>query len=223
MLLFSALCDDALEEADNLLIRLMSKINCLNHLFFRKLIRSGFNHDDLLFCRSDREEQVGNRLLSISRVQNKLPGNHAHLRRCTGAVKGHIGDCCCKRRAKHRKKFRRSILVNRQNRVVQKHIVPIVLREQRTHRAVYDSCRKNRIVTGSSFSLLKAARELSDSIHLLFILYGKREKIDAVSGFLRCGTGRKHCGVSIVHHNRSITLCTDPVHIHREHSPCQFH
>ena len=112
VLLFSALCDDALEEADNLLIRLMSKINCLNHLFFRKLIRTGFNHDDLLFCRSNREEQVGNRLLSISRVQNKLPGNHAHLRRCTGAVKGYIGDCCCKRRAKHRKKFRRSILVH---------------------------------------------------------------------------------------------------------------
>ena len=112
VLLFSALCDDALEEADNLLIRLMSKINCFNHLFFRKLIGSRFNHDDLLFCRSNREEQVGNRLLSISRVQDKLTGNHAHLRCCTGAVKRYIGDCCCKRRSKHRKKFRRSILVH---------------------------------------------------------------------------------------------------------------
>ena len=223
VLLFSALCDNALKETDNLLVCLMGKVNRLNHLFFRKFIRSGFNHNHLFFCGGNRKEQVGNRLLSISGVQNKLPGNHADLCRCTGAVKGYIGDCCCKRRTKHRKKLRRSILINRKHRIVQEHIIPIVLRKERTHRTIDDSCRKNRMVTGSALSLFKSAGELSYRIHLLLILYGEGKEIDAVSRFLRCRTGGEHRRIAIVHEDRTVTLCTDSVHIDREGPSCQFH
>ena len=201
----------------------MGKVDCLNHLFFRKLVRSGFNHDDLLFCGSHRKEQVGNRLLTVSRVQNKLPGNHAHLRRCARPVKGHIGNRSSKSGSEHRKKLRRSILINRKHRIVQKHIIPIVLRKERTHRTVNNPRRKNRMVAGSALSLFKSAGELSYRIHLLLILYGKGKEIDAVSGFLRCRTGGEHRRIAIVHENRTVTLCTDSVHIDRECPPRQFH
>ena len=136
MLFLAALRDDLIKELDDLLVDLISLVDGLDHLRFRNLVRAGFDHDDLLAGRSDRELQLGFVAELIARVDDELTVYEAELRHCARAVKRDVGDAGGKRAAEHGDNFRIAFRINGHNQVIQCDIVPIVLREQRPHRAV---------------------------------------------------------------------------------------
>ena len=184
-LLLAALFYDLIDEFDNLAVHLMCLVDRLDHLVLRHFIGTGFDHDDLLTGGSNRQHKVGYGLLLIGRIDDELTVNHADLSHGARTCKRNIGNAGCNGRAEHGCQLRAGILVNAQNEIVQCDIISVILREKRTHRTVNDTCGENRILAGLALSLVKASRDLSYGIHLLFKINAEREEVDALSRFIR--------------------------------------
>ena len=58
VLFFSASFHNLIDKLDNLLIHFMCFKDCIDHLLFRQLIRSGFNHNYFFSCRSYRQRKI---------------------------------------------------------------------------------------------------------------------------------------------------------------------
>ena len=51
--LLADFCHNLIDKFNDCLVDVMCHVNCLNHLCFRNLIGTGFNHDNFLSCRSN--------------------------------------------------------------------------------------------------------------------------------------------------------------------------
>ena len=168
LLLFAAFCNNLIDEFDDLLVNIMSCINSLDHLVFRYFIGTCLNHNYFLTSRSDCQCKIGYGFLLIGWVNNKLTIDHANLCHGTRAIKWNIRNTCCNGRTKHCCQLRAACLIYTQNKIVQCHIISIILREERTHRSVDNSRCKDRILACLSFTLVEPTRNLAYRVHLLF-------------------------------------------------------
>ena len=164
MFFFSAFCNDRLDKCDHFLVQLMCRKDRLDHLSFRNFVRSCLDHDHFLFCRRNRQRKVGYFFLCCRRVKYELSVNKTYL--CCGdrSVKRNIGNTCCDCRAKHRRQFRAAVLINRHDKIFQCHVIPVIFREQRSHRPVDDTAGQDRILRCFSLSFVKSSRDLADRI-----------------------------------------------------------
>ena len=55
---FSAFCHDLIYKCNDLTVHFMSQENCLDHLVFRNLVGSGFDHDHFFSCGCNGKLQV---------------------------------------------------------------------------------------------------------------------------------------------------------------------
>ena len=171
MLFFTTLCYDLIDEFDDLLIDFMCLVDGFDHLCFGNLIGSGLDHDHLVSCGSNCQLKVRHILLCKSRVDNKLSINQANLCGCTWTVKWNIGNTGSNGGAQHCRDLRIALRINRHNHIYQCNIISIILRKQRTHWTVNHTGSKDCMLTGLSLSLVESARDLPNSVHLLFIFY----------------------------------------------------
>ena len=168
---FSTLCYDGINEFNDLLVYFMCFEDCLNHFSFRDLFCSGLDHDNLFTGGSNGQLQVGNILLSQGRVYNELAIDHTDLSRCTGTVKRNVRNASGNRGTQHSNHFRIALGIYSHNQVVQSYIIAVILRKQRTHGTVDDTGGQDRMLACFSLSLIKATRNLSYSVHFLFIFH----------------------------------------------------
>ena len=87
---------------------------------------------------------------------------------------------------------------------------------------------KDIMVLGIEYRIEIIKEHLDDckkagSIHLFFIFYRKREKIDSLSGLLRSSCSRKHGGISVMHKSSTICLCCNSAYIDCKCSSCKLH
>ena len=76
---------------------------------------------------------------------------------------------------------------------------------------------------GFALSLIESSRNLTDRIHLLFVLHAQGEEIDTLAGAFRRSRGGKHDSVAIMHERCSVSLCGDAVDINRERPAGKLH
>ena len=223
MLGFPALRHDGVYESNNFLICLIRQINGLDHLCLRNLIGSGLDHDDLISGGRDGQLKIGNGVLLQRRIDNQLSVNHSDLRRSAGTVKRNIGNRCRDRRSQHGNNLRIAVRIHRHYHVVQGHIVPVILREKRTHGAVNDTGGKNRVLGSLALALVEASWNFTHRVHLLLVLYRERKEIHALSGLPGCGRRTKQCCIAIMHKGGSICLFCHTADLHLQRSSRQIH
>ena len=72
MLRLTTLCYDLVNKSNHLLVHFVSRKNRFEHHFFRHLVRSGLNHNDLFFCGRDSQLHIGYRFFFGRRIKDKL-------------------------------------------------------------------------------------------------------------------------------------------------------
>ena len=170
MFFFAAVCNDLINKTDDLLVYLMSLVNCLDHLVFRNLVCSGFDHDDFFSCRGNSKLKIRNLLLSQRRVDHKFAVNKAYLSSSAGTVKRNVGNAGCNSRTEHCRNLRIAFRVNRHYHIYKCYVISVILWKQRTHGTVNNAGSKDRMLACLSFSFIKASRDLSYCIHFFLIL-----------------------------------------------------
>ena len=171
----------------------------LDHDILGDFVRARLDHDDLLRGRSHGQVQIGHRTLLGVRVHDELAVDQADPAAADGAVKRNVGDRHGDRGTDHRGDLGGIVLVHAENEVVQQNVVPVILREQRAHRTVDDTARQHGMLRGTALSSEETAGDLSDCVHLLFVIHAQREEIDPFAGLRRRGGGGKDYGVTVVH------------------------
>ncbi len=71
-------------------------------------------------------------------------------------------------------------------------VIPEAVRKKRTNRAVDLARAEHGVLGRAAFPLDVAARNLAGCVHLLFVVAGEGEEIDAFPGFLRRRRGAEH-------------------------------
>ena len=168
MLFFATFCNDFVNKTDDLLVYIMSFINCLDHLVFRNLICSGFDHNDLFSCRSNSKLKIRNFLLSKRRVDHKLTVNEANLSGSAGAVKRNVRNTGCNSRTKHCRNLRITFRINRHYHIYKCYVISVILWKQRTHGTVNHTGSKDCMLACLSFSFIESSRDFSYCIHFFF-------------------------------------------------------
>ena len=219
----SACCNDLINKFDDLLVYIMCLIDCLDHLCFRNLVGARFDHDYFLTGGCNGQVYIGNCFLCQCRVDDQLAVDHTDLGHCTRTVKRNIGNAGCDRGTQHRNNLRVAVRIYGHYHIVQGNVVAVILREQRTHRAVDDTAGQDRMLTCLSLSFIESARDLSYGIHFLFVFYTQREEINPVSRFVGRCSGRQDYRVAIMHKSRAVGLFCHTVYINCQGSSCQFH
>ena len=65
------------------------------------------------------------------------------------------------------------------------HIITVILREQRTHGTIDNTCCSEPRSQKPSLSLIETARNLSHRVHFFLIFHTQREEINSISGLVR--------------------------------------
>ena len=129
MLRLSDLCYDLINELNDLLVYCICSVDCFDHLCFRNLICSGFDHDDLLCGRSNGQSQITVFPYFLRRIDDKLAVYHADLCHCTRTVKRNIGNAGRDCSTQHTDQFRTALGIYRHYHTVQSYIISVILRE----------------------------------------------------------------------------------------------
>src|SRR5699024_10440423 len=116
------------------------------------------------------QRQVRYLSLSRCRVKDELSVYQSYLGRGDRSVKRDVGNTCGDGSAKHRCQLGAAVLLHGHDQVFQCHVVSVILREKRTHRAVDDTVRQDRVLRSLSLSFIEAARDLSYRIESLIVL-----------------------------------------------------
>ena len=188
---------DFLEFVNNLLDFFMSKHYGIKHNAFRNFICSRFNHQNGFFSSADSQSQIAAFSLVLIWVDNKLSVNQSDLNRTCWSKKWNVRNRQSERRAKHCKWFWADIWVDRKRCCHHNNIVEKALWKERSQRSVYKTRNQNSLVTWTTFSLFKSARNFSNRIHFFLIFNRKRKEILPFLGLFAHG--------DIDHNNRVST------------------
>ena len=168
-------------EFDNLLDFFVAKQNRFKNDLLRQLVGTSFNHHDCIVRTGNRKIKLRLLTLLCCRVDDELSIDAANAYTCNRPVKRDIRYTKCTRRTDHCSNFRCIVLICRKNRSNDLDIVAETLSKKRTDWPVNQTTAKNRRLARTSLSLYKTAWNLSGSIHLFFIIHGKREKIHTLT------------------------------------------
>ena len=171
VLFLAALCYDLVDERDNLLVYLVSLVDSLDHLCLGNLVSSCLDHDDFFSGGCYGQLQVGYLIVCLTRVYDELSVDHADLCHGAGTCERNIRDRRCNSGAQHCCQLRAAGGIYGKNQVVQGYVVPVILREQRTHGTVDNTGCKDGVLGSLTLTLVEASRDLAYGIQLLLVLY----------------------------------------------------
>ena len=175
----------------------MAKENRFQHFVFRNFICTGFDHNDLLSGRSNSQIQIRDLSLCARRVDDKFTIHQTDRNSANRTIERDIGNGNCDGRSQHRKDLRLAVLINRKNRVDQRNIIAVILREKRTHGTIDAASSQNCIFAGTSFSFQETSGDLAHGVHFFFIIDREREEIDSLSGLFGMGSGGDDGGIPV--------------------------
>ena len=213
MLLLTALCNDLINESDDGLVYFMCLVNGFDHLCLRDLICTGLDHDHFLTGGCDGKVQIAFLPLLLGRVHDQLAIDHTHLGHGTRAVERNIRNAGSDCGTDHCHQFRTALGIHAHYHIVQGYVVPIILREQGTHRSVDHAAGQNCVFTCLTLTLVKATGDLTNCIHLLLVFYTQGEEINAIPGFLGCRGSTQNSGITIMHECASVGLFANSVYV----------
>ena len=176
-------------ESNNLLYFLVTKQDSLQDNLLRKLICTSLNHHYCITGTSNSQVEIRLLTLFYGRIDNELTINTAYTHASNWSKERNIRYSQCTGCTNHSCNLWSIIMLNRKNGSYNLNIISEALREQRANRTVDKTAAENCRLARTSFSLYKSARNLSYGVHLLFIIYCKREKVYTLSWLSRCCSG----------------------------------
>ena len=90
MFLLTNLCYDLVDESNDRLIHIMCFINSFQNSCFRNFVCTGFDHDNLLCCRSNSHLQITFIPLLLAWIDDQFAVDHTNLCHGTRTVKRNI-------------------------------------------------------------------------------------------------------------------------------------
>ena len=135
MLFLAALGYNLVNKSNNLLIDLMSHIDCLNHSGLGNLICSGLDHDYFFSGGRHGQLKVGYLILALARIDNKFSVDHSDLGHGAGSGKRNVGNGRCNGGTQHSGQLGAAGGIYGKHQVVQGYVVAVILGEQGAHGA----------------------------------------------------------------------------------------
>ena len=223
LLLLADSIADLVDECDQLLVDFMGLIDRVDHDLLRNFLGAGFDHDDLVLHAGYGQCQVRDLLLIVGGVDDELSVHQAHLRHGAGTIEGNVGDRHSDGGSDHGGQFRRAVRIHAHDKVFQRHVISVVLREQRAHGTVDDTVGEDRVLGGLSLALHEAAGDLAHCVLSLVIFHRQREEIDALPGLLAGSCRGKDDRVTVVHQGGAVRLGADSADLNGQGPAGQFH
>ena len=184
---------------------LVSEDNSLQHLFLGHLVHLTLHHHDILVSSGNHNIQISRRQLASGRVDHQLAihtsytnfGNRSVERNITH---GNSGRCC-----QSCQTIRHRLGIARIQCYLHESLGMVIIREQGTQRAVYQTGYQNLVIGTSSLPASKSSRETSQRSELFFII-GQRHKVHVRTCILcRNNRSQKH-RIAHLQHNSPIGL-----------------
>ena len=204
-LFFAHFGNDFLDEFAQLLDFLVTEHDGVQHFHFRNFVCAGLYHHDRFLCTGNGQIDIGSHSLLVGRVNDQFAVYSADYNSGGRTIPRNIRCCQCNGRAQHCSDFRRAIVIHTPCTCHNHYVVPEALREQRSQRTVNQTGCENCLLARLPLSLDISSRNLSDTIHLLFVITAQREEIDVLSRFLRCSCCAVHYGLTVT--NRYLSIC----------------
>ena len=210
-------------ESNDLLDFLVTEENGLQNNFLWQLISTSLNHHNCITGASNGQIQI--RLLTLlnSRVDNKLPINTAYTHTGNRAHERNIRNSQSTGCTNHSCNLWCIVLLYGQYGSYNLYIISIALWEQRTNRTVNETAAQNCRLARTTFSLYKTARNLANGVHLLLIINGQREEINALTRLLRSGSSNQYNGFTITNQNSTICLLCHLASLNGKSSAAKLH
>ena len=205
LLLATSLLDFILESND-LLDFLMTKEDSLQNNFFRKLISTSLNHHYCITGAGNGQIKVRNLTLLNIRVDNKLSINATNTNTSYWTKERNIGNSQSTGCTNHSRNLWSVVMLYGHNCSYNLNIITITLWEQRTDRTVNETAAQNGRLPWTSLSLYKTAWNLTNGVHLFFIIHSQREEINTLSWLIRSRSCNQNNSLSIAHQNSTICL-----------------
>ena len=192
------------DEGDDLSAFLKAAVDAFDHDFVGNHLGAGFDHDDLLIGGGDGHGHLADLALLGGGVDDVFTVDVADADGADRSVPRNIGDRDGDGGTDHGYLLGLAVGVHAHDGVDHADVVAHILREQRADGAVDDAGGEDRLLAGSSLSAEEAAGDPAHGIELLFVVDGKREIIDALTGRFGRRRGRKHDGVAVSHQRGSV-------------------
>ena len=194
------------DEGDHLLHLGKALHDGFQHGVIVYLIGAGFDHADLFSGAGNGKLQVA--LLALLGVggQNDLTIDQTDIDAGDGLVPRNIGNRQCHGSADHTGDLGYAVGVNGKNCHHNGNIVAHILGEQRANGAVYHTAGKNSLIAGTTLTLEEGAGNLAHSVQLFLKVYGKRQKVDAVTRLGRGSRIDQNRRLAIAHQYRAARL-----------------
>ncbi len=170
----------------------MRKLNRIDDLLFRDLLRARLDHHNAVLRADDHDVQRALRALGIRRIHDELIIHNPDPHRAHRPMERNIAQRQRAARAVDAQHIRIIFLVRRVHKRNHLRLIPERLRKQRTNRPVNLTARQNLLLARPSFTLDKSAGNASTRIGELAILHRQREKIDALFRVRRSHSRRQN-------------------------------
>ena len=198
--------NDGVLERNNIFDDRMTKENrFLNHLL-RQLIGASFDHQDSILGSGDNQIELAFFHLFHSRVHYIFLIDITDPYASNRSIERNIGNRQGAGSADHRNDIRCVILVHRNNRRNDVHIIAEPIGKQGPNRSVNHPGTQNSSFGRTAFPFDKAAGNFSYRIHSLFIIHRQREKIDSFTRTCRSSCRHNQRSFPITDQYRSIGL-----------------
>ena len=165
----------------------MAKENSLQDNLLRQLVGTGLNHHNRITGTSNCQVQIRNLTLLHGRVDDKLTIYTTNTNTGYWAKKWNIRNSQGTGSTDHSSNLWSIVMLYGQYGGYDLHIVSIALWEQRTDWTVNQAAAQDGRLTRTTLSLYKTARNLAYGVHLLLVVNGQREEVNAFTRLLGSG------------------------------------
>ena len=177
------------------------------HILFSDLLRSCFDHGDIVCGARDGELEIGVLILFERGVDDEFASLNVTTDANAGswAIKGSAGAHECSRSTHDRDAIGQVLAIEHERGCNDVDFLFETVGKTRTDRTVDHASSEDAVIGGLCFALQVATRDATDRIHLLDEVYGEREEIVILFGF-RDNRRYEHGGVSLRDHDSARCL-----------------
>ena len=217
----AALCNDAVDEGDDLLDLNVGGLDGIEHGVLVHLVGTGLDHHDLVHGGGNGQGQVAHLALLLGGVQDDLAVHQAHLNTADGAVPGDLRHSGDQRRTDHTGDLRAAIGVQAHHGHGDADIVAHLLGEQRAHGAVHHAAGQDGALTGAALTAHKAAGDAACGVELFLILHVQGEEIHTFAGLGAHHNVAQHAGLAVADQGACVGQAAHLAHLDLERTASQ--
>lgn len=184
----------------------MSKQDGIKHDLFGNFLGPSFNHENGLFGSGNSNVHFADRSLLKGRVDDEFSIHAANTDTGNRTFKRNIRNGKSAGSTDHSRNIRCIIGIDGHSRCNNLHVIMIAIRKHGTDWSVNETARQDSRFRRTALSSQEAARNLPDSVHLLFKINRQGKEINPFPRCIRTGDSNHNGCFPIADENRPIGL-----------------